>query len=134
MSKNDTVGKNGVLSVAQGRAVAILLTGETVRGTAREIGLSEATLYRWLRLPHFRAALAEAETERARLCSARFTGLLSLALDSLQSDLANPMSRGHRDARRGVLTSWARLAEYAGLLSRVQTLEERIFNEPTKPN
>nr|MBA3242385.1 helix-turn-helix domain-containing protein [Acidobacteriota bacterium] len=45
----------------QGAAIAALLNAATIQDAAREAGISESTLRRWMKLPEFRAAFREAQ-------------------------------------------------------------------------
>jgi len=107
----------------QAKALAALLSGDSVGTAARTAGVSVRTVYRWMSGGAFRAALLEQDSHRVQVCSARFTGLFDLALGSLQADLLNPMSRGHRDARRLVVAYWRAVNEYVALSARLDELE-----------
>ena len=111
------------LSNKQGRAVAGLLAGATTDQAAKLARVGRSTVYRWARLPEFTAALRAGQAELVGVAGPRFAALLSLALDSCAADLGNMGARGHRDARRLIMTNWTRLDEHADLLARVAALE-----------
>ena len=74
MAENDT------LSPKQRRAVATLLQAPTVAGAARNTGVSERQMFRWLADPAFRAELREAESGAIDAAARSLAALASKAL------------------------------------------------------
>jgi hypothetical protein len=56
-------GSGEKLSHKQEKAIAALLSEATVTSAAEKAGIGEVTLYRWLKLPEFRATYREARRE-----------------------------------------------------------------------
>ena len=69
--------------------IPALLSGETLDRTARNFGISVATLRRWRRLPAFRAALEEALRENHELTLMRLAELAACSLTIL-AELMRP--------------------------------------------
>lgn len=126
MAENDTLGPK------ERRALAALLTEQTVTAAAHSVGMSRKTLYRYLAMPAFQASLAVAQGDLLRLASARLALLLGRALDVIGDALsAEDLSTNLRAAAL-VLGHGAQLMEYAGFEQRLAALEARLGNEQGK--
>jgi len=60
---NEMQDKKSTLSLRQRKAVAVLLKISNIEKAAKELKLNPCTLHRWLRLPHFKAAIDTARAE-----------------------------------------------------------------------
>jgi len=92
---SDTVPQNATsgegLSLAQEKAVAVLLAGQTVTAAAKAAEVDRTTIYRWLRDPYdsaFRVALDRGRRELRQAMEARLLALASKAADCLEEVLA----------------------------------------------
>jgi transposase len=90
-----------VLSEKQRELISLLAKGMTNAEAIRQSGIGEKTLYRWLKLEEFKAALSEAKGEAIEKVlenasddiEARIKNLLPLALATLEEVLQNPDRR-----------------------------------------
>jgi hypothetical protein len=123
-------GRAEKLTPKQAAALAALVTEPTHADAAAKAGVSEATLYRWLRLPKFRATYLEV---RRRLVEGVVTRLQQLATDALESL--------HRNLRCGKPSAEIRAAAYIvdrifsgmellDLAERVAQLESAFGGKP----
>jgi hypothetical protein len=78
-------GHGQKLSRKQEALIAALLSEGTHAAAASKAGLSEATLYRWLRLPAFRAAYRQARRELVECAVGRIQAATGRAVDTLLS-------------------------------------------------
>src|SRR5262245_39037965 len=76
-------GHGEKLSRQQEAAIAALLTEPTLAATAAAIGIGEATLRRWLRLPAFRTAYRQARCELVEAAVGRVQAATGQAVDTL---------------------------------------------------
>src|SRR5262245_33418477 len=120
------VGHGQKLTRKQGAAIAALLSTPTYAEAAAKAGIGEATLYRWLRLPEFRAAYQEA---RRRLFDRALDGLLQVSRDAVATLGKNLDSRKAADQNRAaiaILDQFRRGNELGGLAERLDHLEAII--------
>ena len=88
ITERDGLGQNGTdlqlshLSSRQVRALPILAAAPNMRQAARDAGISERTLYRWLQNEYFRTELKRLTAEDAQLIRRE---LQSLTLHSLRT-------------------------------------------------
>lgn len=103
MSENGTDKK---LTYKQQRAIEALFTSATVTEAADQAGVAERTLYRWLKQPHFQAALdgeiENSNAETLRLLIAGRPRALHVLYNLMQS------ARGEQ-TRRGCAKDWLEL-------------------------
>lgn len=78
------------LSSVQIHAVALLAAGNSITSSAQHAGVHRATLYNWLKLPDFRAALDEARRDYVAFMHARLREIAELAVDTIRHSLTNP--------------------------------------------
>jgi len=109
-------------------AITRLLAGDRVSLVAEAVGISERQLWRWLKQPAFRQALAEAQGAAMTTTAAALVGLCLQATDAveaiLQDDTATHAARLR--AAQLVFEHARALHEMTALESRVSRLEERI--------
>jgi hypothetical protein len=84
------------LTRKQEALVAALLTEPTHGAAAAKAGISEATLYRWLRLPDFRAAYRRARRELVEAAVGRIQAATGQAVDTLLAVAKNGAKDGDR--------------------------------------
>lgn len=83
-------------------------------------------MQRWLALPHFQKALAEAQSQERRLIAARLDGILSKALDVVALDMSAGAGAQYRLRAAGLtLRHVAGLQQYLELEARVEALEQK---------
>ncbi len=113
------------LSARQRRAVeALLATGE-VTSAAQTVGVSRATLHRWLTEPVFVAAVRSAEAQALDDLSRMLVRLGRTAAGTLARAMADPMTPSATRVRAAdaVLGRLLQLRELATLEARVSELE-----------
>lgn len=137
-TKRQRKPKTDKLTPAQVKAVAALLASPTLKAAAEGAGLSERTVQRYMLLPHFRQALAQAESEAMAEAARRLAvdaGNAALVLKGIMNDPAAPAA-----ARVNAARAWLQLTpgfrEHAQLEARISELEKRLSNEakPTQKN
>jgi uncharacterized protein YggE len=116
------------LEPGQERAIIALLSEPTLRAAAASAGISETTLWRWLKDPDFARAYREARREAIEQATAQLQALASEAVRTLgqilRDDKAAPHVRASAAAR--VLALAYKSRELDDLESRLETLEASI--------
>jgi transposase-like protein len=88
MSVND---RNKVtLSSKKYKAVTLLVSGKSQRDTAKELGINEKTLYRWLEETDFYLALREKQERVIREAERLLGSAISTAVKKLVSIIEDP--------------------------------------------
>ena len=109
----------------QARGIAALLTEPTITGAAKAAGVAPKTIYKWLKLPHFRDALQDAQGREINAAAARLAGGLGVALEELERLVTGADSES---VKHSAINSWLnhalRLREFSDLEERVRALEE----------
>jgi len=120
--------KNDGLSTNQRRAIRALLLKSTVRAAAGQAGLSEGTLYRYLRNPVFKASLHKRQSETISAATAALSGLVGEAVETLRKVLEdkNASDAVRVRAALGILQERRRATELDELSERVSQLEDRL--------
>ena len=96
ITEGDESGQNGTnlqlshLSSRQVHALPILAAAPNMRQAAREAGISERTLYRWLRNEYFRTELKRLTAEDAELIRREIQGLTLRSLRTLTELMEDP--------------------------------------------
>jgi hypothetical protein len=126
MSENRTLGKKP--TPRQRKAIEALLTTGDKSAAARAAQVRRSTIYRWLRQPHFQAALAEAEAEALVSLSRTLVRLGDKAGRTLESAMDDPdAALSHRiRAADIVLSRLLQLRELVDLEARVCELERKL--------
>ena len=124
MSKNESAA----LSVKQWRCVRALLTRPTVAQAAVDCALSEATIYRWLATPAFRAALAQAEGEAVAAAGRKLVALAESALDTVAAVMTDPQAPDAVRVRAAevVLNNLMKFREVIAFETRLADLEREV--------
>lgn len=71
----------------QEKAIQLLIAGKSNRETAKAVGVSEGTLYRWFKLPAFATVLRQQQAHLRELSLSRVHSLLDLAFETLRDIL-----------------------------------------------
>lgn len=80
---------NGNLTPKQRRAIAALLAEPTIEGAAKNAGIGERTLHRWLDNGDFCAALNEAQARAIDTAITKLAGLTGKAVETLRAAMAD---------------------------------------------
>lgn len=130
MTRQDTP-KTDKLTSKQTLAITALLSNPTLALAAKASGLSERTIQRYQALPHFRLALAQAESEAMAEAARRLAAdanLAALTLKKMMLDKDAPAA-----VRVSAAKAWLSLApgfrEHAALEARIAELEARLQND-----
>ena len=109
----------------QVRGIMALLTEPTITGAAKAAGVAPKTIYKWLKLSHFRDALQEAQGQEINAAASRLAGGLGVALEELGKLVTTAESES---VRRAAVNDWlshaVRLQETIALEERVRALEK----------
>ncbi|PHV60991.1 helix-turn-helix domain-containing protein [Cyanobacterium aponinum] len=92
----------GRLSPTQQKALQLLVTGHSVRDTARKCDTSEATLYRWLQLDIFTKTLKLWQKTLLIEADIKIKSIVDKALNKLEFILDNPQKFDSRDYLKAV--------------------------------
>jgi len=110
------------------RAISALLQAETIRDAAKEAGLAEATLHRYLKDEAFRSAYREAKREvvdQAVCQLQRSAGKAVKALSSIIDEQDAPAS-ARVSAAKTILEMAMKAVEIEDLEQRIAKLEEAV--------
>lgn len=111
----------------QRKAIPALLASKTIAEAAAKSGLSERTLYRYLRDDAFRAALGQAEADAINFAARRLIAEGGDALDVLSNLMKGAKSESvKRLAASDWISNILKWQELAILAARVSDLEEHI--------
>lgn len=118
-----------MLSEKQRELISLLAKGMTNAEAIRQGGIGEKTLYRWLKLEEFKAALSEAKGEAIEKVldsasddiEARIRNLLPLALATLEEVLQNPDRRVQDKLRAADI-----VGKWTGIASPQQQKESQV--------
>ena len=121
------MSENVTLRPEQQAAIRTLLTG-TVEEAAKAAGRTRTTIYRWLREPEFKAALAEAEGEALAALSRELVHLGDKAAKALEAVFDNPKETGSVKVRAAsvTLSQILKLRELYLLERRVAKIEKDL--------
>lgn len=121
----------GKLTHKQQATIRALLECKTITQAATQAGVSERSIYRWLRAPVFRAALLEAEGEAIDGATRRLVALQGRALDTYERllGLFNLDPGLQRLTARDVLDLLVKLRELRNLEKRLSDLERAVYGE-----
>jgi len=117
-----------VLTPRQRAAVAALFQAKTRQEAAEICGVSQSTLYKWLRNPIFKAELLELETETRQTLRRRLSRGAGASLDTIaeiRDDQENPPALRLRAADLW-LTHHEKLDDQSDFDRRLTALEERV--------
>jgi len=134
MSQDDSGAEFSERRPLNGRqvsAITRLLAGDRVSLVAEAVGVSERQLWRWLKQPDFRAALAEAQGAAMTTAAAALVGLCLQATDTVEAILADDTAtRAVRLRAAALVLEYARqYHELDGLERRISELERRVLRD-----
>ncbi len=128
MAEKVTETESRALKPRQTAAISVLLSGGNVSQVAGQVGCSERQLWRWMRQPEFKAALAEAQSSALTTAGAALIGLCLLAADAIEEVLLDEKATpGAKLRAAAIVLESAHSWHMAGVLeARVTELEKRI--------
>ncbi len=119
------------LSKRKEAAITILLTTSTLQDASKKIGVSYSTLWRWLQVPKFQAALKEAKRQAVSQATSTLSKICHksvLTLEEIMDDKTAPAS-ARVSAARTVLESGLKGIEMDDLDARLTALERELTEE-----
>ncbi len=121
------------LTPQHSQAIVHLLEAPSVAEAARRSGVSRATIYNWLKKPHFRAELDHARRADHQARLNRLRSMVAPALDALEGLLKSEDERIRLRAAAEVLRAYQRLADSEPAGVPVLELPEEDWTEATVP-
>lgn len=123
------ISGNLTLTAKQSRSIGYLLTCRTAGEAAKKAGVSERTIFAWMKQDHFRKALQEANRETIESAARRLIQGQEEALDTL----SNLMTKGRNEGvKRAAAVDWLNfMLKYRDLNeieTRLEQLEEAVAN------
>jgi len=128
--KGREMSGNGRFPAKKNLVVVHLLSGSTIEQAARQSGVSDRQVHRWLKEGAFQNALRSQERQVIDACSWRLVSMTKKALDALEDVLREPSSRGANVKRLAAVSvleltlKWRELVDFEERLSR---LERQVF-------
>ena len=115
------------------QAILALLTQPSIAEAAKTAGVSEATLWRWLKDEEFSKSYREAKRRAVEQAVSRLQQLSGEAADTLGHVMASPVVRANTrvTAARVVLEMAVKAVETEDLAARIEKLEHLIESEKT---
>jgi len=107
-------------------AIAALISSPTLQSAAKIIGVNEATLWKWLQEPRFKADYRDARREVVAHAIAQLQntcGVAVLTLEAVATDEEAPAS-ARVSAARAILDNSVKAVELENVVSRIEALEE----------
>lgn len=118
---------NFTLTAKQARSIGYILTSKTLGDAAHSAGVSERTLYTWLKIPEYRTALREAEKQTVENATRRLIAGQNAALDTLEALITKARNEG---VRRASAMDWLnmvlRFRDMAEIDERLTALEQAV--------
>jgi transposase-like protein len=117
------------LTRKQDETIAVLLTVPTIAAAARQVGVGERTLFRWLHQDTaFQAAYRQARRQAVQQAIARVQQATSTAVTTLEAVMGDPdkPSSSRVAAAKAVLELALKAIEFEDLEARVAALEVEL--------
>ena len=110
----------------QQAALPVLACSSSLAQAARDSGVSESTLRRWLADPHFNSMLADLRRQSFRVARQRILSLMPLCADVLAQALQDPDPAIRLRATRYAMSFNSRTVELEQLHSDLESLEATV--------
>jgi hypothetical protein len=129
-------GHGEKLTRKQEQAIAALLLEPTLATAAMRCGVSEITVWRWLKRPEFQAAYREARRAAVNQAVAHLQQVCGEAVETLRAVMRDgeKPSSARVAAARSVLDLALKAIELDDLDVRLTALEQRLAPERISPN
>jgi hypothetical protein len=116
------------LEPGQERAIIALLSEPTLKAAPASAGISETTLWRWLRDPDFKDAYRKARSDALAQATARLQTLTGAAVEALAEIVGNERVSPHvrLSAASKILEMAFKAAEIDELQARLEKLEAHL--------
>ena len=123
MKENEREIKKPNLTFRQQAALSIIAATPTIAQAARQAGIGESTLYRWLEDDHFRVELARIREESADLARQELQGLMLRGVSVIAEAMDDPDKAVRLRAARYAVSFAARIGEVEKLRKEIQDIE-----------
>lgn len=112
-------------------AILALLSEKTMKDAAEKVGISEATLWRWMQQEDFREKYQEAKLQAVSRVTARLRQSMTVSVDALIEMTENKKTpaMARVTAARTLLEYGFKAHELEDLQSRLEQVEERLKSE-----
>ena len=131
MSENDRKIKISALAFRQQAVLPIVALSPSVAQAARDSGVAESTLRRWLQDSRFRQELTQLRQETASLAQQEFQGLLLRSATVIAQSMADPDPAIRLRAARYAASFGARIAYVQKLRDEIRELREALATLPS---
>jgi len=121
-------GHGEKLSRNQEKAIAALLSNTSIPGAAKEVGIGERTLWRWLQIESFQRAYRDARGQVVRQAVAQVQNTMSEAVSTLREIMTNSEAPASArvTAARAIIDMGIKAVEIEDLEARVADIEKLI--------
>lgn len=121
-------GHGEKLSRNQEKAIAALLSNTSIPEAAKEAGIGERTLWRWLKIESFQGAYRKARQEVVRQAVAQVQKAMSEAVDTLRGVMSNSEAPASArvSAAKVIIDMGIKAVEIEDLDARVTDIEKLI--------
>jgi len=128
MTKTDTKTKD-TLTPRQQRAISAMMDSRNMADVAFKAGISERTLYRWLRDPNFISAVRKAQGEAINDMAREFLAVRPVVINGLEKLAVKARSEAVQLRAIQIMGDFIlRLHEISSVNDRLEELERRVFN------
>ncbi len=126
MRENRREIQKSSLTFRQQAALTVIAATPTVAQAARQSGIGESTLYRWLEDADFRAELVRLREESANLARQELQGLMLRSVSVIAEAMDDPDKAIRLRAARYAMSFAARIGEVEKLRKEIQELEAAL--------
>lgn len=121
-------GHGQKLSRNQEKAISALLGNASIPEAAKDVGVGERTLWRWLKLDSFKEAYREARSQVVRHGVARVQEGMTLAVNTLKEVMSNSEAPASArvSAAKTIIEMGIKAVEIEDLQARVEGIEKLI--------
>ena len=126
MGENGREIQKSSLTFRQQAALTVIAATPTVAQAARQSGIGESTLYRWLEDDKFRAELIRLREESANLARQELQGLMLRSVSVIAEAMDDPDKVIRLRAARYAMSFAARIGEVEKMRQAIQDLESAL--------
>ena len=134
MNENDRKIKISSRAFRQQAALPIVALAPSIAQAARDSGVAESTLRRWLQDPKFREELTQLRQETAGLAQQEFQGLLLRSATVIAQSMADPDPAIRLRAARYAAAYGTRIADAQKLHDEIRELREALDSRMSSPS
>ena len=126
MRENGREIQKSSITFRQQAALTVIAATPTVAQAARQSGIGESTLYRWLEDPDFRAELVRLREESANLARQELQGLMLRSVSVIAEAMDDPDKAIRLRAARYAMSFAAHIGEVEKLRKEIQEVEAAL--------